>query len=290
MTSYRYHSDNETLDRIHDINLSMLTDFDRICRKYDIPYYLFFGGLLGAIRHKDFIPWDNDVDVCMRTEDYEKLKEILPKELDKNLYEWVLPADFKKRYFDNIPRILYKKCEIQMDPSYTEYYYHYANKICLDIYFLDRIPESFGGKLLTLRLQFIYGLLNGKRHSIDLTTYRGFYKAVAVLLRFFGRFFPADFLRKRVDKLRVRYNSDSTIHTYRITNDQMHTFSLTFPEEAFIKPINVPIHGEMFLGPSHAEEILTLCYGDWKIIPPPEKQIPHWGFIDILPENFIFTE
>lgn len=72
--------------RIQLIELEMLREFDRICRKHDLKYILYAGTLLGADRHGGFIPWDDDIDVAMLYEDYVKFIEIAPKELDKEKY------------------------------------------------------------------------------------------------------------------------------------------------------------------------------------------------------------
>lgn len=76
----------ETMRNIQLIELDMLIEFDKICRKYDLKYSLGFGTLLGAVRHKGFIPWDDDIDVCMLYEDYLKFIDIAQNELDTNKY------------------------------------------------------------------------------------------------------------------------------------------------------------------------------------------------------------
>ena len=77
------------------VELDLLFEFDRVCKKHNLRYFLAYGTLLGAVRHKGFIPWDDDTDVLMPTEDYEKL--------------WSFASDFKDPYFFQTP---------YSDPSY----------------------------------------------------------------------------------------------------------------------------------------------------------------------------
>ena len=65
------------IKRAQKINLMLLKEFDRFCRKHDIKYRLEAGTLLGAIRHKGFVPWDDDCDVALTRENYQKLLDCL---------------------------------------------------------------------------------------------------------------------------------------------------------------------------------------------------------------------
>ena len=67
---------DNVMERIHNANLGILTEVDRICRKYHLHYYLIGGALLGITRSGGFIPWDDDVDILMFREDFEKFMEI----------------------------------------------------------------------------------------------------------------------------------------------------------------------------------------------------------------------
>ena len=76
------HLNNEQLRQLQMIELEMLLEVDRICKKCGIKYNIIGGTLLGSVRHKGFIPWDDDADVAMLREEYEKFKKACKKELD----------------------------------------------------------------------------------------------------------------------------------------------------------------------------------------------------------------
>lgn len=77
--------------------LEMVIELDRICRKHNIPYFLYGGTLLGAIRHNGFIPWDDDLDVGLLYNDYLRLMEVLPSELPEHIA--LQTNDTDKNYF-----------------------------------------------------------------------------------------------------------------------------------------------------------------------------------------------
>ena len=65
-----------TMSRVHEANLTILKEIDRICRKYNIKYMLDAGTLIGAVRHKGFIPWDDDADVAFTRNQYEAFMKV----------------------------------------------------------------------------------------------------------------------------------------------------------------------------------------------------------------------
>lgn len=78
----------ETIRRVQLIATEMLIELDRICRKNGLRYNIAYGTLAGAVRHKGFIPWDDDIDVIMPIEDYIKLNEVMESDLDKSRFFW----------------------------------------------------------------------------------------------------------------------------------------------------------------------------------------------------------
>ena len=76
-------SDQQLLDNIHALLKEILAEFDRVCTKLDIPYAVYGGTAIGAVRHQGFIPWDDDVDVLMRRSDYERFLSLAPQVIDE---------------------------------------------------------------------------------------------------------------------------------------------------------------------------------------------------------------
>ena len=86
------------IEEIKKLSYNILKEFKRICEKYDLHYWLSYGTLLGAVRHKGFIPWDDDIDVCMPRADYMKFIEVFSKETDSR-YEIISPYEAKKSFY-----------------------------------------------------------------------------------------------------------------------------------------------------------------------------------------------
>lgn len=76
----------KSLGKLKILELEILKEFDRICKKHNLNYTVAFGTVLGAVRHQGFIPWDDDIDVHMKYEDYKKFEEIVTDELDDKFY------------------------------------------------------------------------------------------------------------------------------------------------------------------------------------------------------------
>lgn len=79
-TRQRLPKDRELMKRVHEVQMDLLWEFKRVCEKYHLQYYIIYGTLLGAVRHSGVIPWDDDIDVGLPREDYEKLLEVAEKE------------------------------------------------------------------------------------------------------------------------------------------------------------------------------------------------------------------
>lgn len=152
-----------TVKDVQKVLLSMIKDIDHICRKYDIPYFLMGGSALGAIRHKGFIPWDDDMDIAMMKEDYVRFVEVLKKEFPNDTYYFhcfetnkeynvLIPAmkiRKKHTYVEEVNTLLKNKCD--------------GDGLFIDVFVIDYVNENkyidFMSRLFTYPMMFFITLL-----------------------------------------------------------------------------------------------------------------------------------
>lgn len=130
----RFNPEGSPLRRQQMVMLEMLNVLDQICRKHDIPYFLYGGTLLGAFRHNGFIPWDDDLDVAMMRKDYKRLLQVLPTELPDNIV--LQTNDTDRNYFLFVAKLRDKHSfldEGRFDKVFKE------RGIFIDIFPLERL-------------------------------------------------------------------------------------------------------------------------------------------------------
>lgn len=133
---------NEVLTRLHKIELEILDEVVKVCEENNIKYFLVGGTLLGAVRHKGFIPWDDDIDVGMLREDYDKFIKIAPEKLNKKYYLQCYETD-DKSYFPFAK--VRKNGTIFNEELIKDYNTHKG--IYIDIFPLERINDPKSKKL-----------------------------------------------------------------------------------------------------------------------------------------------
>lgn len=131
--------DNKMLRQLQMLELEMLIEVDRICRKHDIQYNIIGGTLLGSVRHKGFIPWDDDADIAMLRPDYERFKKVCRSELDSERF-YFQDATVTKGY-----RWSYGKIRRKNTLFLREYQEHmpYRQGVFIDIFPVDAVPDNY---------------------------------------------------------------------------------------------------------------------------------------------------
>ena len=122
--------------------LDVLSEIDRICEKYGITYYADWGSVLGAVRHGGFIPWDDDLDICMKREDYKRFREVADKELppEYDIHDY----ERHENHWLFLARVVNNK-KICFDPDYLNSHYNLPWLVGVDIFVKDYLysdPEE----------------------------------------------------------------------------------------------------------------------------------------------------
>lgn len=131
----RFCPEGSSLQRQQQLMRRMVGELDRICRKHDIPYFLYGGTLLGAIRHNGFIPWDDDLDVGLLRKDYMRLLKVLPTELPDDIA--LQSNDTDKNYFYFFAKLRHKHSLLEEESPYDRVFRERG--VFIDIFPFERV-------------------------------------------------------------------------------------------------------------------------------------------------------
>lgn len=270
------------LSKVHSANLAMLKEIDRICRKYKLKYMLDSGTLLGCIRHKGFIPWDDDVDIVFTRRNLEKFLRVAPRELPEGM-SILMPEDMRKgrAFYDFTPRVIYENSRMHDNNFRMDFYEGKLNHLWVDLFCLDRLPDSKGGAALSKFIQkVIYGFSIAHRDTIDFSKYSKADKLRVKVLTSIGRFIPMPVLFRLQRAMAMKDDRKSTKHWY-YSNYQPDYLYVTLEDEWLTDTVDMPFEDTVLMVPKGYKHTLELVYGDWEKLPPEEKRVPAHSSIDI---------
>ena len=267
--------DKDNLKKAQDISLKILLEVDRICRENGIKYLMDSGTLLGAVRHKGFIPWDDDIDIAMTRENFERFKKTAPSALPPEM-ELVLPDEYRngKAFYDFTPRIIYLKSRRNSDSDEMRFYDGKLNHLWVDIFILDNISDSaISDKLTRFKQKVIYGFAMPKRYKLDMSKYNGIDRLKVGVLAAIGKFVDMRSIFKKQEDLSIKYNSLKTRNMY-YSNYQPDYLHDTVKREWSEEITELSFEGHMLMAPAGYDDVLKEIYGDYMQLPPIESRVP----------------
>lgn len=233
------------LEQVHIELLEALLDFDRVCRENEIEYSLICGTLLGAVRHKGFIPWDDDVDVVMFRSEFERFCEAYR---EQHGAKFVL--DISQTW---VPRVRKEK----------------DAKTFVDIFILDSISENrFLASFKVFLLKALQGMM---KRNVD---YSGFGLVQRILLwgtGILGKFIPFYIKYNLYHRLAKGFMTGRGEQLH-ISNGAYALLAKTWPAEWFRSPVPCQFEGHSLKITGVADDVLSALYGTDYMQPPPEEQ------------------
>lgn len=271
----------ERMRQMQAANLSIIKEVDRICRKHKIHYLMDAGTLLGAIRHKGFIPWDDDVDFAFLREEYEKFIKVVKDELPEGMHLW-LPADCAEygAFYDFTPKIVYENSRKRLPDEDTAFYREEMNHICADLFILDEISEnSFARKQQLLLNKIIYGMAMGHRRKLDFSKYSFLQKLQVGCLAAVGSVVSMKQLCKWERKAALRQTKGNSSLLYYSNYDPGYV-DIIISREGSERIREVLFEDMQVMIPEGYDTILREVYGDYMTLPPEDQRKPKHGEVD----------
>ncbi|MBQ3329926.1 MAG: LicD family protein [Ruminococcus sp.] len=246
--------------------LGFLKEVDRICRKHHIKYFLGGGTLLGAVRHKGFIPWDDDADVMMLRRDYEHFLTVLPYELpdyitDQNTEEANHFAFTKLRLNDTI-----------LSTEFSARFENLHNGVFLDVLAQDKTSNKrFSQKLhMKMTAQLRWLVLN-KWRGTPMNANNKFVSFIGDVIK---AIFPLKALEKMQNRMMNRYNKKDTGVLYDSMGRNVERGA--YPEEWLDEAVYVDFEDTKLPIPKEWDKYLSYLYGDYMdMIPVSERHVSH---------------
>ena len=270
------------MSRVHEANLKILKEIDRICRKYNIRYALDAGTLIGAVRHRGFIPWDDDADVAFIRSQYDAFMKVVKRELPETM-ELLEPDGYHggKGFYDFTARIIYKHSRCHEDSKEMEFYDGKLNHLWVDLFTIDRLPAGKVGAAMTRFLhKAVYGMAMGHRYGLDFSKYSLIHKLFVGGLAGFGRLVPlrAIFTLQRLAALKDR-KSKGNLRYY--SNYQPDFLYVTLEKEWCEEVVDQDFEDTRLMIPKGWHQVLTEVYGDYMELPPEDLRVPSHSSLEI---------
>lgn len=255
------------LKELQQCQLACLDEFDRICKAHGITYFLGGGTLLGAIRHQGIIPWDDDIDVMMLRDQYERFLAVVQKEIGPGFY-------YQSNKTDPDYHSVFDKIRMEGTVFKTEFSQRFSGMhqgIFIDIFVHDRTSKyKWGQKLHVFATLFVRSMVFHKWEGTDMHFY-GKYRRLCRIMTWYKNRKTIKKLERLQHKVLVHFDRRRTGYLYDGTGE--HLRHGAFPQ-AWLSGVRMGVlNGKTYPVPLEAEKYLAYSYGeDYMRLPAPQKR------------------
>ncbi|MCD8010256.1 MAG: LicD family protein [Lachnospiraceae bacterium] len=258
---------NGQLRELQRMQLECLDEIDRICRKHGIRYFLAGGTLLGAVRHQNIIPWDDDIDVMMLREDFERFDAVVAQELDEKYFYQSNQTD--PWYHSPFPKI--RRQNTVFMTQYSERFPKMNQGIFVDIFVHDRTSSGrLGQKLHVFTTLFARSLVFHKWEGTDMHFY-GKWKGLCRWMTWFKNHSSMKRLERIQTRVMTWFRKKKTGYLYDGMGEHLRRGA--FPEDYLEGGRTGRLGSREYPIPANAEGYLTFLYGkDYMQMPAPQER------------------
>lgn len=234
-----------TLEEIHQELLCQLRDIVAVCNRHGIEYNMMCGSLLGTVRHKGFIPWDDDVDLLITRQEFEKFRKVYPQECDKR---------FELTYLNTwTPRVMNR------DPEKAAAF--------TDFFILDSVPpEGIQRKLWYLKLHILQGMM---KRNVDYSRFNWKQKILLFGTHILGLPFSTQWKARMYEKISTQNPSGDEVC---MSNGAFGLGQHIWNPEMFKEKMTAKFEDVDVLIPTRYDEVLTVLFGPDYMTPPPVEE------------------
>ena len=266
-------------DLLHQVDLEIVKEVVKICDNHGLTYYMLGGTMLGAIRHKGFIPWDDDIDLGIPRQDYEKFLEIAPSELSNHLKVVNYKTDPEYHYY--ITRILDTDTKVVEERIGGDKKYTNAS---IDIFPIDGTPNnSILRKIYFIRVLYHRALMSlCYKDSIDRKRPRGILEKILLWMMErlpIEKMTTAYQQKEKIDKLLRKQNIEGAKFIGNIMG--AYRTREIVPAEFYGRGRMYPFENIELRGMDLPNEYLEYTYGDYMKLPPEHERKTHFKILEI---------
>lgn len=255
-------------EKLQEIMLNILQKIDEVCQKHQLRYFITDGTLLGAIRHKGFIPWDDDIDIGMPRQDYEAFRAIAQDEFGEDYFLQTMETDpgYHNYY---IPM----KVRDNHSTFLEQYGRNCHEGVYVDVFPFDPVTENREKEEKQKKNLYLLSVIKG---PIQWSMFPSPYFWGRSLFQILLRWIPQQAILRYIEKAKEENQSHKPGGAYMYGFET--PWRTQFPESDLFPLTKVEFAGRSFFAPHNPEAILTKLYGDYKKLPPEKDRQYHAVF------------